>query len=199
MSDTSEKHGLRNGIIIAVVGAAATALMVAVPSLFWFLIRLINAIWSFITQQTALPRWLILFLVLGLVASISINVRSFIRWLRCKAEAATQQSKFAAYRQDVFEGLDGIIWRWDWNSDYSSIRVMNWFCPRCDTALLARGRGTHVSYADTTFTCDHCQWKSITFDSHIERIKERVIGQIDRKLRNGEWQDAVTRKQGLTD
>jgi hypothetical protein len=187
--DSKDKHDLRNGIIAATIGA------VALPLLAWFFgllgraLRAFVSIGRFFIASSSVPRWVIVLLVIMSLPTLYLMLRPIIR--KKSSGSQSDEPNFHDYTQDVFEGFDGTVWRWLYNSADNSIWRVTAFCPRCDMQLFARYQGARPIGYLTTLLCENCHWHSGEIAGNPDDIEGRVSRLIHRKLRSGEWESVV--------
>jgi len=173
-------HSLRNGIIAAIAGAIALPLLAWLLGWLGTILRALGLIGRFLVASTSLPRWLIVLLVLGLLASV-------FGALKRRLTAITQPLEIGwlSYTTDVFPGFDGAVWRWRYSGD-SILRIVA-FCPRCDMQLAARYGPVGFGGYRTTLACENCNWSSSEIEGELNEIISRVERLIQRKLRSEEY------------
>jgi len=180
---------LRNGIVLAFISAAVTA--VFVPSVLKWLWELLLSLWRLLTSTVGIPVWLLSLTVALLLALLYQAAKRAMKTLAASAPS------FLAYREDI---IFGIHWRWSYVGN--TLDEPHEFCPDCDTRLLFRdeygmppGLVTRNFNLQTVFFCEHCGWQSQPLDGEHHDIINRVMRQIDRRARSGEWQSTLQKKR----
>jgi len=187
----SETEKLRPKIIVGVI----TTLIVATISYFakswWtpligFLSSALTATWTWLTTGHGIFGWHLALIIL--LAGAAIFGGCFAGYVYLTAY------HWKNYRSDMFFGVN---WRWHYMG--SSINNPVPFCPQCDTQLVVEekinfhGILSHVER--TNYLCDHCGHPCGSQPETFSKTLERVIRQIDRKLRTNEWQNDTKTKQ----
>lgn len=183
----NEDHWLRNGTVLAVIGAVLTT-TVFVPGFWSWVGRVLWFTWRLLVSTVSVPVWLI-----GVIGALTLT----LLYLAAKrALAAVSTPAFLAYKEDVIFGI-----RWRWSYAGNTLDEPREFCPQCDTRLLFRneygmphGLVTRNYTHQTVFFCENCNWQSQPLDGNHGEVIDRVMRQIDRRLRSGEWQRALPKK-----
>ena len=138
--------------------------------------------WAYTFASTSVPRWLLwLLVVLSATLVLRVAVGIFSR--------ASGPSLFD-YREDTILGL---LWRWD----YGSHGPQNlWcYCPTCDTSLVYSEARDYSEYGGGRnvihLTCEHCGNRIKEFEGNRDYLLSRVLRQIDRTQRNGDWKKRI--------
>jgi hypothetical protein len=81
----------------------------------------------------------------------------------------------------------GIKWTWRWSGNRIDEDSLGPLCPRCDYDL--RRIASTYNWEDASLKCDHCgeEWH---FQFKMPRLLDRVLREIHRRLRKGEWPGA---------
>jgi hypothetical protein len=186
----SSSESPRTKIIVSVSSTLiATTIIVGAariwPSFAAWLGSAWTAAWGFITYRQPVPVWLLSFLILCAVALVAFIL------LRLRAIRPDWRS----YTQDEFFG---VIWRWRYTSQ-GGVADLIPFCPACDTLIRPARQDPPAGYYSsewpyhTRFGCDHCTAKPSVTKGSIDTIHDKIIRQIDRKLRNDEWRQIAIR------
>jgi len=164
-----------SALVIAALGALATAH-------WWSAIT--NAVAScekWVRAEVVIDRWQLI--LLQLCAATLCGVVLFFLWLALSSKTKLTNKD---YWEDRFHGL---IWQWHLDSNYNISRLV----PLCEECLSeVRSEHLYVAPARMSFTCLHCGHKSDSIRGDADyQIAEGVKVQIRRKLRSGEWFEAV--------
>jgi ribosomal protein S27E len=82
----------------------------------------------------------------------------------------------------------GIVWRWSYpGGTMSEPRA---YCPSCDTTLVYSENREYGEWR-THFYCETCQKECHDAQGGRAYVIAKVVRQVDRKLRNGEWKPIV--------
>lgn len=166
-------------IIAIIIGASGTLLAALVIYLLGYLVPVLGwlsagiiSFWKYFKSPLVIPMWLFWLLILGSIATIFRILKSFL---------TTGYS--AKYRRDEFFEL---VWRWSYPLRPAGDRI--WcFCPKCETRLIYRARmldGVNL----INFFCETCNKEyPQRFSGEIDEVLSKVIRQIDRKIRTGDW------------
>jgi hypothetical protein len=165
-------------VIIAVTSAAILYAAAFIPGLYHWLLHALAAVVRFLAQPLIIARWIFFLVCLFSIPTLYLLFRPLTR-------RSPREPDFTAYRADTFFG---IVWRWNYSSQGNPQNL--WcFCPRCDTQLVY----SEDRYPDRTqFLCEHCDQKLHELNGTKDYALSQVIRQIDRKLRGGEWKNAIT-------
>ncbi len=139
----------------------------SVESYFWSLIH-------YALESSLIPNWIILIGALSFLLFVVVILRtlwlSFFNW--------------HAYTSDEFLGIN---WRWHWEGN--EILGLIPFCPTCE--LEVTGYMPEYSEYQTVFHCDRCNTSLQSLNMEPQHIADRVIREIQRKVRTGEWRVAI--------
>jgi hypothetical protein len=114
---------------------------------------------------------------------------SYSSFVQAFVPLRTPGLNWRSYRRDSFYGL---VWRWDYHGDRIDDPVP--YCRQCDTQVIAREEYEYGSFGRRLVTyciCDHCSGTAEKFDESFRDMQNKVIRQVDRKLRNQEWRTSV--------
>jgi hypothetical protein len=92
------------------------------------------------------------------------------------------------YREDAFLGL---VWRWTYDSS-GQPRSVYPFCPQCDLQLQP---GIGLFHMTTELHCDRCRRELLSCDQDWPNLQARIVREIQRALRTGEWRSGRAGKQ----
>lgn len=125
-----------------------------------------------------MPVWLFVALALATALLILLGVVRLVR------ASSPQEPTWHDYTSDRFFGM---VWRWSFSSS-GHVGEPWCFCPLDDTVLV----GVLDHYPDRVrFRCDTCRGEFGPVDGDRDEAIRKVMRQIDRKLRTGEWKQAV--------
>lgn len=133
--------------------------------------------WAFLGTGVSLPRWVfVCWLLVSVVAVIGVVVA----WL-----ASLNEPTFHDYTADRILGID---WEWRYLGNRIDDDSLRPFCPKCRYQLKWIDASTYHG-TDYRLSCDHCGWQTL-MAMHQNALIERVVGEIDLKLRTGEYAKA---------
>jgi hypothetical protein len=151
------------GTIIIFIGIIITAVFEEVRTpLFDF----VKHVYLVINTKISLPIWII---VLILASALKHLFSKF---------TIQREPEWLQYTKDTFFG---VVWRWE----YSGNRIVQpiAYCPEDDTQLTV---DRDAILPILNFTCDTCGKDYGEFE---EEYSDRVMRQIDQKVRNGPWSE----------
>ena len=132
--------------------------------------RCIGALGSVLGYGLTLPVWSFFALVGALLLTRRIM----------KSVKKPIGPEFHEYVRDSFLGA---TWQWRWSRDNSVIHLLS-ICPKCSYELRVVRAGYRASGL-CMLGCDHCDYRTPT--TEFEGLTDRVIREIHRKIRTGEW------------
>jgi len=88
-----------------------------------------------------------------------------------------------AYTEDRFYG---VLWRWNMSGVCNPVDPLA-FCPRCDMQFSPDPRYTGTL---TPLCCRQCGY-TLTIPIEPLKVNENIVCQVQRKIRTGEWKQAV--------
>ena len=160
-------------VIATVLSAGALWALAKIPGLVHWVADTCVSFWGHLKGTTAIPNWALY--VFAIVASHS-SVVLIKRFAKPRGPRVTE------YTQDSFLGL---TWRWSYT--YSGHPSGPWaFCPQCDTQLVY-GHDYSGLNQTTVLTCETCGYPVLNHDGDKDYLVAKILRQIDRKTRNGEW------------
>jgi hypothetical protein len=185
---TDEKHSVRNGIFVTVIGGLILAAVIYglsfIPGLFRWVGTLIAGFWHHLTSSIAIP-WALFWLLL-ILSTICI-----IRIVRPLFKRGSDVPRLRSYTEDRFEN---IVWRWSYNFANQPINIQP-YCPYCDIQLVHvvppfwDNQGDKVS-----FYCENCKRTLANVEGGGRSYAISMIARhIDRKIRTGEWEQLIER------
>ena len=139
-----------------------------------------SSVWGWLTAGHSVAGWLIVIMAAVALAGL-IGVASIL-WMAIVSHPHQ-------YTEDEF---GGIRWRWSWSENTPSEPFP--FCPRCDHILLEDHDHRSVPQLGHTMVldCENCGF-NIESNGVIEGMRLRVLRNVDRKFRSGEWKSANKR------
>lgn len=180
------EHPILSGLIVAAVAAVGGSIWATVkgawPAVLSATWSLILAAWLWLGSTTGVWNWLLILLTAVSLGAIGVFVVAV--WQnRTSPTPLTPQD----YISDSFEGL-----RWFWNYDYFG-KVSNIYacCPDCLLQLEPRYDARMYGSDRITYACENCKATKATFDEHHNKLESRIERFIHKKLRTGEWQNAL--------
>lgn len=183
-----EAHPIRNGVIVGVIVLFIGPLVNQIFGWWPWLQRAIasaaTAIWHFLTASLPIPVWALILIAIALTPTAV-----FLGRLLRKQEGPTWRD----YREDMFLGV-----KWRWRYEGGSIEDLRCYCPADDTALVycpVPPRNPD-EYNRTSLRCESCQQEIGSQPGDMYDVKDRVIRQIERKVRVGEWRNALGAEEG---
>ncbi len=170
--------GVITGVILTVLGYLGRAWWPTVwRGIAWFF----GVVWAWLFSGHSIYGWLLVILILCTVICGFVLLAAFFQ--------RTPQHNWRSYRRDIFFG---IVWRWDYFGERIGDPIP--YCRHCDTQLIPRedydyGPGERALV--TQYICDHCHGTNDKHNEPFQHTQNKVIRQIDRKLRNDEWKKAL--------
>lgn len=167
----AEKHPIRNGLIVTVVGGLVLSL---IPPIRGVVLSGLGSLWSGITwlwsaavSDYAIPGWLVLLMgTLSLVVIFRFVAKRF----------AKDEPIHLKYVEDR---IFGTTWRWRWAGDQI---VKLWcFCPTCDAQLVH-----NQDYESVDFNCENCGRTVFSKNSWADDVVSAAEREILRRLRTRE-------------
>ncbi len=168
-----------------VISSVIAAILIGFGSYFspfWPLIKnfLIETI-TFLTKKTALPNWLIGFLLLLSFLLLATKLIAAVRLLT----SAKSASDYRQYSQDEFFGI-----RWRWKYSYGSGQPVELcpFCVKCDIQIRPADKSSYYGRG-TLFKCDNtsCDAAAIEINEYLFEIEDKVARHLQQKARAGNW------------
>ena len=190
------QHPIRDGTIATVLGGVV--IVYIVPSFRDFVARAGSEIakwpgiiWNALLTSYELAGWAIVIgglctlLVLGTVVIVLVEA------LR------GQGASSSLYRSYIEDYIDGVKWRWSWNSDNIGDPVA--FCPTCDANLVYSEAGTYWSGFVTRFICERCAPRNrqedrcivATIRGDFDFAISSIRREISRRVRTGKYPTRV--------
>jgi len=177
-------HPIRNAIIAGVAVAAILGILrLAYGSFSMAIIKIwsgILATISFMGNKVVISRWFYYLLILcGLIILIRLGMKFLVK--------PKKQISLRDYTKDSFFGL---VWRWEYIGNMLHRQTLTAYCPNDDT-LLVDNPLREVSTLSKPFYCETCQ---DVYGPEMETrlgLEGKVMRQIDKKIRSGEWRKIV--------
>jgi hypothetical protein len=147
---------------------------------------LASAVWNLAVVFFTLrpPVWLITVLLIFVV-----ELRAFWRKRQYEGHYEEEEpSPFDLYKEVHFFGA---LWRWPY---YSNVPSDPWpFCPYCDMELIHSTGGYAAAGGHTVLYCERCDRKILEAQGTLKSIQNRVLREIERKIRTDDWKTAINR------
>src|SRR6266404_5689108 len=170
------------GIVASAVGTViATAIIKGSDYVFELVKSLSVGTWHLLTSTLSVPIWLVLAAAAWIVYSVYLMLQGIL--LR-----ALEPQPHTHYFRDQFWGLT-----WIWTYSGRTIDPPWCYCPSCETQLVCVI--TVPPFYDTSIeptiviSCERC--RRTLYEG--EGDQHRVQGQIERRIRTGEWKQVVER------
>jgi hypothetical protein len=146
---------------------------------FWPIFRtFIRSVVDYALSRTNVPNWILLILIISLFSWI---VRFSMRlWY-----AFFSVGEVGDWHSYTSDDLFGVHWRWNYNY-HNEVSDLCGFCPACDLQVYPDSLAV---FPGVRYRCDDCGWTR-DFPPSAE-VTDRVIREIHRKLRSGEWMTSV--------
>jgi hypothetical protein len=178
--DTSIKNQIIAGIAVLAIAAFASWFYGLLPKIG----NIIRAGISFLGDRVVMPRW---YYYLLLLCGLALLVRVVIGF-RNRTKIKEESISSTDYQRDTFFG---IVWRWDYfSSGEISDEMLAPYCPTDDT-LLVKNPKFSFDNVNAEFYCETCKKVFTPREGSGVTLKGKVIRQIDRKIRVGEWRELV--------
>ena len=150
-----------------------------IPGALQWLDESYHLIRSHLLATYTLPNWafyLLLFCVLYVAVSL------------CVLFVKPREEKVTSYKQDTF--LD-IVWRWSY---HRNAPVDPWcYCPDCKNELIYNYTGSRENQ-ETELFCESCNVAKLRHDGDTTYLVNRILRLIERKIRTGEWKEAIKKE-----
>ncbi len=172
--------GAAGAIGTALGGAAFLWLMGWLSPLWSWVQNASGSLWTHLMAQSQWPNWSAY--LVSLLAAIAW-------WLLARSHLRNRKDSTWRFNQLSFMG---VVWRWDSTSDLPETVVG--FCASCDTRLVYerilgdRYEGTPPQVA---LHCETCNCERFRIDGDLAYLNARIIREIDRLHRTGEWKKHV--------
>lgn len=181
-------------ILIAVAGTVIGGLIlhfvtgISPLDVFHWVSEFAKASWLVSIEKVPTPKWL-----LGVFVVLSTFP---IGWLVKKILDRGSEPSHWDYTEDCF---NGVTWRWTYSIN-GGITNLWCYCAVCDTSLVySEGEEPEFEYGRrrvcTKFVCERCGTTVATLEGTKDYILGRVLRQIDRAIRVGDWEKVVTQKR----
>ncbi|MDK9719651.1 MAG: hypothetical protein OEL53_00555 [Rhodospirillales bacterium] len=146
------------------------------PAILSAISSVISAAVDFIASSSEVPNWLLL--ILGICAVTVVAFLAFLGWLHFLSEA--YEDPLSKYREDNFFG---ILWRWRYFPS-GEIYNLTSFCPRCDLQVYPNNASGWSAVDHIEYRCEDCGIRLNDFETTPDSVENRVIRQIQKKLRS---------------
>jgi hypothetical protein len=142
--------------------------------------------WHWLGQTTSVANWLLIILLIVTVLSVTLTVLRRLGRLLMTQE-------YAAYTEDRFFDL---VWRWSWDAR-GNVAALWCYCPNCDRIVTFATDNSIYRETTTTFMCEYCN-QPHRHAGMKQALLDRVIREIDLRVRNGTWRRVVDTKVALS-
>jgi hypothetical protein len=168
-------HPIIAGLVVAaIVGAASTLFG------WWAAIwEAMKATALLLVSDVSVPLWLI-----ASTVGISLVAGAILLYSRLLVRARTWRE----YREDTFYGLR---WRWNYFSGGAPHDPVP-YCLTCDFEINPGFASAYSAVDRWEFKCENCGKVGATIYEPLSEFEGRVKRQIELKVRNGSWKDAVS-------
>ncbi|WP_313074947.1 hypothetical protein [Melaminivora sp.] len=178
----SEKDGLLGALGKGAAGAAGGALFLwfsgLLKPLWSWLHQTWLSLWTHLMAQSSWPNWLAY--VISLAAALAC-----LRWARRQ----WRSRKDSTWRFHQLSFL-GVLWRWLPTSGLPS--HVSGYCPACDTRLVYETLVPNFDHPRRiALHCETCSSVRLRMEGNLDYMNARVIREIDRLQRTGEWKQHV--------
>jgi predicted RNA-binding Zn-ribbon protein involved in translation (DUF1610 family) len=162
--------------IIALIVAVATYILNLWPDI----LSLIKLTWGFITSSTSTPNWLLTIMAIPCF----LFVMAILPSLKGKKN---QTSSFTDYVKDNFEGLS-----WGWRYHGQQITNLHCLCPKCQYQIIPRAEHDYQKGGFVyIYACEECGYKVSPVAIENHEFEQKIELKIQKKLRTGEWIEAL--------
>jgi len=182
-----DKKKIKIGLVISVTGGLIVAFVTRaysfLPVLFSWIGNLCSVIWHLLSYPITIAFWIFLLLLI-------LSARTVFSFLKPLIHRKPLESTELDYTEDSFFGMT-----WRWSYPLSPIPKKIWcFCPKCDTQLVFN-EGPFRAAPRFILHCETCKEQIQDFEGSMDYILSKVIRQIDRNIRSGEWKSRIGRGQ----
>lgn len=174
--------GVKQDVIAGLILAGLLYLCSLIPGFYPAIWNFLKATSIYLVGSATLPRWALFLLIL---LSAIFVLRGSSRLFRGSASPSMFD-----YREDTILGL---TWRWDYGP-HGPTNV--WcYCPTCDTSLVYSEDRDWTEYGQgrnlVILRCETCGNRVKDFEGDRDYLISRVLRQIDRIQRSGEWKKRI--------
>ena len=182
----SEKHPIRNGIIVTIVGGIILAgLLYFIPKFFAFFQSITSIIWNYLLSETLIPNSFLCLLIILAIPTVLGFIKFFFR---SKLQRTSDENNLGLYKSDF---LFGMLWKWSFiNTNDLPSQDLWCFCPNCATRLVYK-LGYNGKEMTTNFLCENCGFSSKQFVGNNTAALNTVIREIERRINTGEWKETI--------
>ena len=181
----SEKHTIRNGIIVSVISGLILAVVLS-AKFRDILLKGVSFVGSAFTgllavlgKEVGTPIWLLALLSL-LALPLLVRITRLLR--------NTKKSPENAYTKDRIFGVD-----WYWVNGYHGVENLYSLCPCCQSELVYLEQRNDLNKINfvyraefTQFECENCKFRSEKIPGDHKHAIGSVTREIQRRLRTGE-------------
>lgn len=180
-----EQHHARRtftiGLFVTVVGGLIVEVIKGFPLLRWT-VAIVEGTARWLGTPVPVPRWSVVLFWMLLAALVWLGVNRLRReagpaWLR--------------YREDDFLEFR---WRWGYFGQSIAEGTITPYCPHCMCQMIFTAASAYTSVPHTQILCQECGYNR-TFDGIAMELRQRVGRLIERSIRTGAWEQAVTKER----
>ncbi len=158
-----------------IAGVIIFVLQLIIPNIWKNLAKVVSAIFIFLGSSVLIKWWV--FILLLLVVLLFITGIIFLMIIFGKKPGL----HWSDYKQD---GIDGVLWKWDYDGNTLAADGFSAFCPNCKKRLLYSYEGYNSKYY-----CDRCdEFRFIKRGNH-EDIIANLYREIERRIHTEEWKE----------
>lgn len=172
--------GAAGAIGTALGGAAFLWLMGWLSPLWSWTQNAFGSLWTHLMAQSQWPNW----------SAYLVSLLAASAWFLL-ARRHWRNRKDSTWRFNQLSFL-GVVWRWDSTSGLPSAVLS--YCPACDTRLVYEQIPAD-HYFETPqrllLHCETCGCERFRIDGNLAYMNARIIREIDRLHRTGEWKKHV--------
>lgn len=189
------RNKLSIGVISSLIASLIFYFAIKYNKEIWGIVRsVVEWFWGLITYRVALPIWSLL-LVLALFAILIVGYIKQNNKGSNKESLSTDSVLNVSLNKYTEDSFFDAIWRWRWGNH--GPEFLNPYCPdpNCDTLLVCR-KYESISIVEYELFCDTCGYKTDLKPGDLYDLKNKVLRQIDRKIRQKikEYKDNVVDK-----
>lgn len=183
-NDKSVKKEIIAGVVVAAIVGVGSWFLGLLQIAITKVIGIFRIGLSFLGDRVVMPRWyyyLLFLCVPALFACVGLGIRA-------RAKKQEEVISFREYQRDTFFG---VIWHWGYlGSGEIYENSLAPYCPSDDT-LLVKNTKISFDYENAEFYCETCRNVYTPREGSANTLIGKVIRQIDRKIRVGEWREVV--------
>ena len=192
---SSEKLSKR---VVATACLTLTGLIVTaiwtnwIPAVWKWFAGLVAACWSWTFSSHATYGWALILLVLAFLAGLVLVAVALGSKQGSALSVLNAEPHWTDFKEMTF---DGVKWRWDYVG--GQVKYLTPYCVRNGCDLQVHPQFADYNHRDgrqiTEYKCDRCG-NSPRMEGEPYEIENRVLREIDRCHRNGEWKQFVKPK-----